>query len=500
MPNYSLKDVFGIRAHQVVSYTERGTVDGRFEVALEGDHHIVVYGSSKQGKTSLRLKHLDDGKCVVVRCGPKMGVEDLYMSILRQEGVTIDVYDTRTVSGKFGTKVQLAYKARLPFFAGTASGELSGEGEAERERRSNYVAFNLGEAQSVSEILRGMRFSKFVVLENSHYLCREVQQEIARDLKTFHEVGIRFIILGIWRESNMLMIHNPDLQDRVTEIPVEPWHKDDFDRVISVGCECLNVNILRDILGRFKHEAFGNIGMLQEFLRLYCEVHGVMQTQEKRLSLVSNDRATEVFQQKLSDQKNQLVRCLEVIAAKSRTDHRDPLLLPYYLVRVLCKVSIEELQEGIPKQRLLEYIRDMHHRENKETIRSGDITYLLKSLQQLQVDLGTPFLYYDANTRRVRLVDTRHFFVLNRANRDDILEEIPNPADEWARQMGLSSVSSTGRGLDECDDVDEGRNVFGGMAPASVVRGGVVDSGEPFDEDWNRPTELVDTDLVGEDE
>lgn len=481
MTKHLLKNVFGIRSHQIESYTERTAVDGAFAEALESDHHIVVYGSSKQGKTSLRERHLDSGKCVIFRCGPRTEISGIYMSILRQEKVRIVSHETRTFSGKAGGKGQLTYSAKLPLLSSSMGGEVSGEFGAALERYSEYVPFDLGEAQSVGELLQEMKFRKFIVLENFHYLARDVQRDLARDLKTFHEIGVRFIILGIWREANMLMIHNPDLQDRVTEIPVEPWHADDFDKVIDVGCTYLNISIGRDILARFKFEAFGNVGMLQEFLKIYCEVHGVTETQTLRLEMVSNVQATEVFDRKLTDQKTQFINCLGTIAGKSRTDHKDPLLLPYYLVRVLCTLKLDEIRDGIHKHKLLECIREMHHREHKDTIRGNDITHLLNSLQQLQVDLGTPFLYYDANMRRLRLVDTRHFFVLNRANRDELLGEIPFPVDEIARR-GSAQISIRETADDYTHSLGEGRGVLGEVRPTR--RG--YDSDKKSDEDWNR--------------
>lgn len=481
MTRHLLKNVFGIRSHQIESYTERTAVDGAFAEALEGDHHIVVYGSSKQGKTSLRVKHLDTDKCVVFRCGPRTEISAIYMSILRQEKVKINIHETRTFSGKAAAKAQFTYSAKLPLFSSSMGGEASGELGAALERYSEHVAFDLGEAQSVGELLQEMNFRKFIVLENFHYLARDVQRDLARDLKTFHEIGVRFIILGIWREANMLMIHNPDLQDRVTEIPVEPWHADDFDKVIDVGCRYLNISIVRDVLARFKYEAFGNVGMLQEFLRLYCEIHGVTETQEGHLELVSNAQATEVFERKLADQKTQFINCLGTIAGKSRTDHKDPLLLPYYLVRILCTLKLDEIRDGIHKQRLLECIREMHHREHKDAIRGNDITHLLNSLQQLQVDLGTPFLYYDANMRRLRLVDTRHFFVLNRANREELLGEIPFPVDEIARRASAQlCIPETAD--DDAQEHDEGRGVLGEVRPTRRRN----DPDKKSDEDWNR--------------
>ena len=66
-------DVFGIRTQLVLSYVERDEVDRRFRESLLSDHHVVVYGSSKQGKTSLRQKHLPESQSLIVRCGPQIG-------------------------------------------------------------------------------------------------------------------------------------------------------------------------------------------------------------------------------------------------------------------------------------------------------------------------------------------------------------------------------------------------------------------------------------------
>lgn len=467
MTSHQLKDVFGIHKHQLKSYASRNDVDGRFAQALKGDHHVVVYGSSKQGKTSLRLKHLSEKDCTVVRCGPRMGLIDLYTAILRLEGAKIHVSESTRTQDKTGSKL------KFPLTEGSA------ETTNARERRANYLPHNLEDAQSVGEILLGLKFAKFIVLENFHYLAPKTQRAFARDLKTFHEIGIRFIILGIWRESNMLLIHNPDLLDRITEIPVEPWKSDDFDKVIKTGCELLNITIVRDVLARFKAEALGNIGMLQEFLRLYCEVHGVVETQERTLDMVSNVQAHEVLVRKCDEHRAQLVQVLQQISARSSTGNRDPLLLPYYLVRCLLTLPLAEIEAGITKPRLLECIREMHHRQNKETIRSGDITHLVRSLRQLQVELGTPFLYYNNNTLRICLVDTRHFFVLNRVNRDDILNEIPDPAEELARRTGSQTrfPEDPQVALEESEEDDEDNE--GEESFSDIVH----------DENWDEPAE-----------
>lgn len=50
-----VSEVFGVNKEMVLSYFTREFVDGKFEQELRGDKHIIIYGSSKQGKSALVL-------------------------------------------------------------------------------------------------------------------------------------------------------------------------------------------------------------------------------------------------------------------------------------------------------------------------------------------------------------------------------------------------------------------------------------------------------------
>jgi hypothetical protein len=415
-------EVFGIRTKPVLSYVERDAVDGRFKDAINSEHHVVVYGSSKQRKTSLRQTYVPDERCLIMRCAPNMQPKSIYCSLLRQTDVRIETITTSTemIGGKVASK--MGFKAYIPFLGGGKT-EIGGEvsGEKQTEFTQEFVAFDFGEAQSLGELLLRTGFNKFVVLENFHYLPVETQQQIAFDLKTFHEIGIRFIVLGIWREANLLTTHNADLQDRLIEIPVEPWEETDFRRVMERGSKLLNINIDKKVEDLFIANSYGNVGMLQEFLRVFCELCEVMETTKEMRALGDVSKAEEALQSKLVAQRAHTLKALQSIAARSRIrrGEDDPLLLPYYLVIVVLRVPIEELRNGIERNHLLELLREVHHREDKETIRISDLTNLLLRLPSLQTGIQPPFLYYDSNSRRLRIVDTRQFFVLANVNRKD---------------------------------------------------------------------------------
>ena len=429
-----LQEVFGISAKPVLSYVERGQVDGKFVEALAGDRHIIVYGSSKQGKTALRQKHIPEDKCVVVRCGAKSTIETIYQAILRDTGVKLDVFETKTEAMKGGLKAKWSFKALIPFVGGTDIGaEASTEASAQTARHTEYIGFDLSDAQSATELLAKVKYKKNVVLENFHYLPEETQKQIAFDLKTFHEVSIRFVILGIWKEANYLLMYNGDLQDRMVEIPVEPWDPGDFDRVITKGCHLLNIEIADAAVRQFKENSYGNIGMLQEFLRTYCHLCGIAEERVVKAVLDNTDNIARTFEEKLADQRGRLTKVLQTIAAKgiSATHAEHPLVLPYFLVKVLLTTPVAELIEGIRRSQLLDKLRQVHYREQKETIRASDLSNLLKRLPQYQEEIQPPFLYYDSNQSRLKIVDATQFFVLARVDHEELWDEIPNPLEKY---------------------------------------------------------------------
>jgi hypothetical protein len=112
----ALGEVFGVSASPILSYIERDEVDTRFREALNSDKHIIVYGSSKQGKTALVSKYLPYAENLLVSLTPKTGVLDIYQTILSKSGVwvlteTTEKSSTETHIG-FGAK----FRALIPIF------------------------------------------------------------------------------------------------------------------------------------------------------------------------------------------------------------------------------------------------------------------------------------------------------------------------------------------------------------------------------------------------
>lgn len=428
MENITIEEVFGVKKEEVLSYLSRGNVDRKFVDELKGDKHIIIYGSSKQGKSALIQKHIPKSDCITIGCSTKMTTKDIYSSLLRQLDVRVESSTEHTKGTSGEALVKTTFKAILPFF-GEGGAEVSSKlsGNSTDKSSFSYIEYNLELAQDVNELLKKIKFNKTIVIENFHYLDEEVQKLFSIDLRLFQENDIRFVILGIWREKNRLTQFNRDLIDRIIEIPVEPWSTDDFEKVIEKGSDILKVQISDSIISQIKEIAFGNIGIVQELCKGLLLEAGLINAQNSTIVIDNQDYLERAIEKKVEEYASSHLRSLESIAETGQ--QINGLYLPYYLIKFLVESNIEELKDGIQKNNLQEGIKKIHHKADH--VRISDMTNLLHGLadKQSKKMISPPLFDYDRVNRRLRIIDSTLMFFLNFKNKDEILEEIINPVE-----------------------------------------------------------------------
>lgn len=430
-----LEQVFGVSKDLVASYTDRKEVDEAMANALRQTRQIIVYGSSKQGKTAVVQRHVNESDRVTVHCSPQTKTEDMYRSLLRQMDIEIVTEKTSESSREVGTSITAKVTAMIPFFG---KGEAESEGSLSAGRSDGttreMIEFNLSLSQDVGELLSKVNAeNKFFVVENFHYLTPEVQSAFAFDLRTFEEMGLRFIILGVWREANRLIQFNGDLQDRIAEIPVEPWKTEDFAQVVEKGEPVMNVKFSPDVRNRIFDQAHGSIGVVQEILKKLCEKSGLLESYPGPTPYLIDDLALVelAIKEKVNEYASRHIRSLESIAAGSRlrraTEDNASLFLPYYTVKVLVYRSYAELRDGIERNTLRDLIKVDH--PTPENVRTSDLTQMLLRLPLIQANANIvpPLFDYDRGTHRVKIVDSTLYFFIDNCDPEEVMAEIPHP-------------------------------------------------------------------------
>ncbi|MEW5832085.1 MAG: hypothetical protein AB1763_04545 [Campylobacterota bacterium] len=420
-------EVFGVSNSNIKSYIERPDVDARFLEGLERNKHIIVFGSSKQGKTSLTNKHLSEEHFVRINCSPETAPIDIYKSILRQ--LNFEFIEDRTIKSSSESSGQAGIKTtvKIPIVSVELNGGVGGKSSTEEHTKYKNVEYNLALPQDISEILKSISFSKRIILENFHYLEESAQQEMAFHLRIFEDYNILFIILGIWREKNRLAQFNGDLQDRLIEIPVEPWTKHHFQMVADKGGQLLHVsfeNVLEDII----ENSYDSIGVFQELCKECCLSAGI-ETIQSNHKVITKDNLDSAIQKKVEDYSGRHIRSLETfVEQKVKKADEIPLYIAYYFVKYLFNLASQTIEEGLKRNDIQSGIQALHHRP--DDVRPSDMSYFLHNLttNQIKKNIIPPLFDYDRSTRKLKVIDSTLYFFLKNINKQELFDEFDKPS------------------------------------------------------------------------
>lgn len=209
---------------------------------------IVLYGSSKEGKTSLARMVLQSGRHLKVWGHSDFNRNDFLANLISE---------ARKLAPDFGSE---ALQSR-------ASGQPINIQQLAEEYKKSPVFQHVP-----------------ILIDNFHYLDDEsgsadVQRQVAQDLRILGQEGVKLLILGTWRTPRYIQSKLNDLDDRISSFPVEPWTEGDLRAVIQKGSNQLNIKILPAIVNDIILHSESSIGILQSIVYNVVVDHGVKKRQ-----------------------------------------------------------------------------------------------------------------------------------------------------------------------------------------------------------------------------
>lgn len=424
-------DVFGISRDIPANYVTRESVDGELLKSLTRDQHLVIYGSSKQGKTSLRKYNLKDSEYEVVTCSNKwMSLADLHVAILKQAGYVVEQSTTRTTSGAMKISARASVAAKL-----LGKGlDVSVEGAGERGRSIQKVEARLeldpADVNEVISALKASEFKKLIVLEDFHYLPEDVQKDFAVALKAFHESSdLVFIIVGVWLQENRLVQFNGDLSGRVTTINADSWLDHELREAISRGSEMLGVTFAERFQEQLVANCHNSIFVVQEACLLACTEAG-LEVRRKGAPIVPLDPDARALIEKVVERQS--ARYREFLQNFAGGFGETELQMYRWLLLPVITSDADGLERGLTYREIGTLLRQ-HHPRGKD-LNTGNISQALKSTARLQVNQGVKplVLDYDQSLQRLNVVDRSFLIWLGSQDRREILELVDLPVQALA--------------------------------------------------------------------
>jgi hypothetical protein len=428
---HKVTDVYGTNREIPLNYVPRDKVDGALVDSLTRDKHIVVFGSSKQGKTSLRKYNLKDDEYIVVTCSNKWTLAELHAAVLKQAGYTIEQSTTRTVSGS--NKINA--KAGGKFRAGIVELQLGIGGENEQADSTSTVETSLElDPEDVNDIIRALQdigFDAFIVLEDFHYLSEDTQRDFAVALKAFHEASpYCFIVVGVWLDENRMIQHNGDLTGRVVTVNADAWSTEELREVIAQGEELLNIGFDENFKAELVQGCFDSVYVVQEACYRACVASKIHATQENHCVVGLDLSAASVIKDVIDGESARYNSFL--IGYSSGFMDTDLEMYRWILAAVL-ETPPQDLEEGLSYADLRKYMSENHPRG--PSLNPGNLTQALLSTASLQVGkmkIKPIVLDYDQSGRRLNVVDRSFLIWLQYQNVEETLSLIdlePDPVD-----------------------------------------------------------------------
>ncbi len=425
---HNVDDVYGVNRDLPLNYVTRQKVDGEFLVHLAQKHNIVVFGSSKQGKTSLRKACLQENDYIVVSSSNKWSISQLHSSILKEVGFKVDVSSTKTLSGQAKINVSGDFKAGIPLIGQTSvKGSAEVDGSVETEITTASLELDPEDPNDIIRALSKVKFEKYVVIEDYHYLPEETQRDFAFALKTFHENSkFCFVIIGVWREKNRLIGFNGDLTERVISVDADAWSPLELREVIASGEALMNISFNNQFKDELIANSYSSVHLVQEACRRVCRNLGILSTQKEHLQVSHDLNAASVIKSIVDDQGGRYMGFLQNISEGFQETIKE---MPKWVIFAILKSTLEELNSGLRLVTISKLIKTKH--PDGESLNPGNVTQILKTFASLQAKKNVrPIVAdYDTQNRALYIVDRGFEIWLGNQDREALLNELGLPAD-----------------------------------------------------------------------
>lgn len=230
---------------------------------------ITVTGNTKSGKTVLVNKVYPRETNIWIDGGGVRTDDDLWTGILE----ALDGFSGSTVSRleEHGSSIQGALQAGLPFVKADTGAEIN-ESKQETHQNSRTVT----PLVAALSVLRKSR--KALIIDDFHYLPREMQGGVVRALKPLIFEGVPVILIAIpHRRYDAIKIER-EMTSRLEVVDVPTWDLNELVLIPGNGFKLLDVTVREGLGLQMANEAYGSPHLMQDFCRNLALSSGITES------------------------------------------------------------------------------------------------------------------------------------------------------------------------------------------------------------------------------
>ena len=241
---------------------------------------VSISGPSKSGKTVLVTKVVAPENLIHIYGATIKTREDLWSDVIAWMGGPIERTETEGAKIVGELAATAGGKAGIPF---VAEGKANIKGGVSADSSSSIT--KKYSTTALDDIVREIGGSDYVVfVDDFHYIDRNVQEEIGKQIKAAAEKGIRICTASVPHRSDDVVRSNPELRGRVTAIDMNYWTDDELEQIAFRGFRELNVDLAPAVIRTLANEAFGSPQLMQAMCLNLCfeqAIKGQLETHQR---------------------------------------------------------------------------------------------------------------------------------------------------------------------------------------------------------------------------
>lgn len=234
----------------VIRQSRNGTYDSLLEEALDTAGFLTsIVGPSKSGKTVLCENVIGSEKMVLFSGGDFKRGENFWITIANKIGLPIETEATNANTNE----VQGTVKGNIVIAEGT--------GSVKNASTQSYKAKLLtGKDRVIEEFVTN---ELVLVLDDFHYIDKEVQLDIAHQLKDAIRKELRAVVISLPHRADDAIRKNSDLNARMNFINIEPWSEQELKEIPLAGFNKLGIAISDEFATRLAEESITSPQLMQ---------------------------------------------------------------------------------------------------------------------------------------------------------------------------------------------------------------------------------------------
>ncbi len=263
------------------SYVERKhhNFETRLKDALTVPKMIIsLSGPSKSGKTVLVKKVIEKDNLIPLSGATIRTSDELWDKVLDWMEVPSSRIAARGTKYSGEGSISGGGKIGIPFVA-HGNAEAGAKIGAETSSSVETMFARRGLAQVIEEIADSS-FAVFV--DDFHYIPKDVQKEIGKQIKEATEARVRIVTASVPHRADDVVRSNPELRGRVTAIDLSYWTSDELEQIAYRGFQEMRMDIAPPIIRQLTEESFGSPQLTQAIGLNFCLDAGIRESLPKQ--------------------------------------------------------------------------------------------------------------------------------------------------------------------------------------------------------------------------